>query len=175
MESIANEAEVQALAKAVASYLEARQQDLHTNGEWTDAVYEALKLSASGRGWTIYPVERAKKGEYLLDFMLTEPAYGVRVACESQWFFKLNNSKASREWAFDNLIGVKGDIKLYVHEDGADEFSETATKYLSDYALLTPSEAFVDLRWDNDKFHCRWWKPASSGKQDKIEFVTLDL
>jgi hypothetical protein len=131
------------------------------------AVYDALKNYAKDKGWNIYPEKTCYKGEYLCDFTLFENGYGCRIACESQWLHWSGNNPTKIEWAFEKLLGVKSDIKLFIFEGAESEWPAICDKYLTDYAQLSVDEAFLILHWQAPHFIKSWWQPKKNGKQEE--------
>lgn len=136
-----------------------------SNRMWTEAVYKSLTHFCERYRWSINPKERCYVGEYLCDFTLHEEGYGCRVACESQWQHWNGSHQAGLEWAFDKLRGVKSDVKLFVFEGTEEEWQGVINAYLTNYAQLSPSEAYLSLRWQGNQFVTSWWKPKQDGKQ----------
>lgn len=142
---------------------------------WTKAVYDALKTFGAVQGWTIHPKEEVCRGEYLCDFMLFEYGYGCRLACESQWHHGIRDHQNELNWAFEKLLGVKSDIKLFILEGTEDHWQAVQDKYLYGYAQLSTEETFLSLRWYKDKFYGCTWKPKHAGVQQpgEVQFEAL--
>jgi hypothetical protein len=173
MESIANEETVCRLGETFAAEIPKRVDPASkSNRDWTIAVHAVLKEYAQTENWKIYPEERPYKGEYLCDFMLFEDGYGCRIACESQWYFRIGDNNAKVDWAFDKLRGVKADIKLFVFEGADLEWRGICEGYLEENAQLSVKEAFLILYWKDGDFIKSWWQPQCDGRQNgKICFV----
>lgn len=171
MPSIANEATVTELGRHLASTIPELAKDAKSTGHWTEAVYKSFALYRERReGWKLYPETKAKLGEFLCDFMLFEDGYGPRVACESQWWHSWGKHADKLGWAFDKLVGVKADIKVFIYEGNEQQWAAVKNEYLKNYALLSTAEAFLVLHWDGHRFHCSWWQPTKSGVQTEVEF-----
>lgn len=132
---------------------------------WTVAVHEAFRTFGAKRGWSVLPTEAPYAGEYLCDFMLADPQYGIRVACESQWLHSQGSHQKTLDWAFDKLRGVKADVKVFVFEGSEQEWQKTVASYLLGYAQLSTDEAFLALHWRKDHFVRSWWTPSTTGLQ----------
>lgn len=147
---------------------------MNTCSPWTSAVHKALVEfgKGGGRGWVTFPTEKPCKGEYLCDFMVFEPNYGCRIACESQWDHGSDQAWAL-DWAFEKLRGVKSDIKLFIYEGKPTALDVIAQKHLVNYAQLDPHEVFLALRWNKPSFEARWWTPATKGLQTEARFVSV--
>lgn len=137
---------------------------------WTRAVYDALREVQVQYGWTISPADRCYAGEYLCDFMLFEPGYGCRIACESQWMHWGREHQPTLGWAFHKLRGVKADVKLFVFEGSDQEWLNVQETYLRNYEQLSRSETFLALRWQKDAFKRSIWSPIRDGSQESVEF-----
>ena len=180
MTSIATKGDVSELAKHLCDRIPKLAEQAKSTGGWTVAVYDAFREYKSARqGWRIYPETKAKKGEYLCDFMLFEDRYGPRIACECQWWHRWGDHLDKLGWAFDKLIGVKADVKVFVFEGETQEWERIRRKYLTDYALLSPDEAFLILKFEESErgFHASWWKPSRYGvhTEDEINFDPIAL
>ena len=169
MTSIATEVDVVELAHHLSSRIPKLAHEARSTGHWTEAVYKAF-VEYKKDGWKVYPETKAKKGEYLCDFMLFQDGYGPRVACESQWWHSWGEHEKKLEWSFDKLVGVKADIKVFIYEGDQEQWETICKPYLADYALLSPQEAFLTMRFDKG-FHCSWWKPSRPGVHEANEIV----
>ena len=177
MPSIANEGAVTELADFLSETIP-RLASSSRARDWTDAVFLAFHEYAAKDGrtdWQLYPEDRAKKGEYLCDFMLFQTNYGPRIACESQWEHheRFGPHQSNLDWAFDKLRGVKADIKVFICEATVAEWNKVKTEYLTNYELLSTEEAFLLLRWDHDHFEKAWWKPKENGSQSQAKFTNF--
>ncbi len=159
-----------------------------TNRQWTDVLWKFFNKYKSGRRpkWTMFPKERARKGEYLVDFILFEEGYGPRIAVESEWQYWRHKKPLDRiDWAFDKVRGVKADVKLLVYEwktppssgEPDRQVRKRIVQYLENYALLTPKEAFVFLQYTGDRPYGYWWQPRHEGihSEEEIKFQELTL
>jgi hypothetical protein len=182
MASIATEGDVIELARYLSDQIPKLAEQAKSTGGWTVAVYDAFNGYKNARpGWRIYPETKAKEGEYLCDFMLFQERYGPRIACECQWQHSARWGPHSVKlaWSFDKLLGVKADIKVFVFEGETQEWESIRREYLTGYALLSPDEAFLLLKFDESKrgFHASWWKPSKCGihREDEINFDPIVL
>ena len=180
MTSIATKSDVSELAKHLSEHIPRLAEHAKSTGEWTGAVYDAFAEYIKTRpGWNIYPETKAKKGEYLCDFMLFEKGYGPRMACESQWWHspRWGEHFVKLAWSFDKLRGVKADVKVFVFEGEAQDWERVRREYLTDYAFLSPDEAFLILNLDHRSFRASWWKPSRPGvhTEDEITFDPIDI
>jgi hypothetical protein len=177
MKSIATKLDVTYIAKHLSTRIPELAIQAKNTGAWTEAVYKALREYKDGRrGWEIYPDTVAKRGEYLCDFMLFEKGYGPRIACESQWWHSWGNPYGKLDWSFDKLRGVKADVKIFIYEGELKRCEKIYRSYLSDNALLSPNEAFLFLKFD-EEFKASWWKPSRQGvhRADEIIFDAIAL
>ena len=108
--------------------------------------------------------------------MLFQKGYGPRIACESQWWHSWGDHYGKLDWSFDKLRGVKADIKVFIYEGEPHQWEEIRQRYLADYALLSPDEAFLLLTF-NKRFQASWWKPSRPGvhRVDEITFEAIAL
>jgi hypothetical protein len=177
MTSIATKIDVSELARHLSARIPKLAEQAKSTGAWTEAVYQAfIEYKNCRPSWEIYPNAKAKKGEYLCDFMLFEQGYGPRIACECQWLHRWGNHYDKLQWSFDKLIGVKGDIKVFIfEEEESQQWEMIRQAYLAGYALLSPDEAFLILKLDGG-FQASWWKPSRPGahRQDEITFEPID-
>ena len=179
MPSIATKRHISELARHLSDLIPQLAGKDNGADAWTNAVHSAFaKYSRPRPGWRIYPKTKAKKGEYLCDFMLFEDGYGPRVACESQWrhspYFGKHFDKLA--WSFDKLRGVKADIKVFIFEGDDEEWRKVWQEYLMGYALLSPDEAFLILKFEHDVFRTSWWRPSKRGAhtEAEIKFESLN-
>jgi len=145
---------------------------------WTEAVHKSFSEYGKARqGWNVHPETKAKKGEYLCDFMLFEDGYGPRIACESQWLHHPRFGKHfdKLDWSFDKLRGVKADIKVFIYEEDKEDWEKIWPEYLTNYALLSPDEAFLILKFDHSFFRASWWQPSKPGVHSKGEITFEQL
>jgi len=177
MNSIATEKDVTEIAKHLSTRIPKLAEQAKSTGAWTEAVYMAFVEYKDCRpGWSIYPDTRAKKGEYLCDFMLFEENYGPRIACESQWWHSWGDHYNKLDWSFDKLRGVKADIKIFIYEGDESQWEKIWRTYLTNSALLSTDEAFLTLKFNNG-FQAMWWKPSRHGihRSDEIIFESITL
>jgi hypothetical protein len=175
-ESIATNAQITAFAKFLAASIPAAAKSPNPRA-WTTAVFDALVEFSNQRSWKLHPEERPYRGEYLTDFMLFEDDYGPRVACESQWWHIRSVHEDKLDWAFDKLRGVKADVKLFICEGELSAINAIAKKYLSNYALISSSEAFLTMTFNHGQPAAFSWLPKREGvhKPSEIAFEQILL
>ena len=157
---------------------EVRLNSPANNGAWTQAIYDGLKQLALQKQLAIFPAEKPKKGEYLLDFILWKPHFGPVVCVESQWQFWRNDNLEGINWAFDKLRGVKGQLKVLIFEwkrQGTSELPPTINKLLtdclSDFELHVEGEQYLLMWFCGSTCEAFEWSTLRSGRHRAEEIL----
>jgi hypothetical protein len=139
---------------------------------WTRAIWDSLKDLAVKHKLDLYPKDGPYKGEFLLDFVLWEPGYGPRVGIESQWQHWRLEPREALGWAFDKLLGVKGDLKVLVFDwDGLNtdqlprEVENVLRERLSSYQMYSASEHYLFVWFEREQSEVFEWKPTKQTGQ----------